>query len=261
MKRSSWESAVMSRPTQNIVILTHGWTGSSVFSALLGRAGYWLGSETVRKTDYDTYENADLVVLNRRLLDQLAPGLDHEHRFEPADIERIDAAADRIDLQPYRAFVERCSAEGCWVWKDPRLTWTIGVWARVLDIQRTSFLVLTRDDLQAWISANARRHVQSWDFTCGYNHGITRANCRRVAGFGRPVLQLGFEDLLLEPERTLDRLNGFFGLHLTLEDLLAVSREPLYRRSRGWRDFVEALLVYVKNYSERDGRLRQPIGA
>jgi len=58
---------------KNVIILTHGVSGSSVFAALLGRAGYWLGSETVQKPDYDTFENAALVALNYELLHVLAP--------------------------------------------------------------------------------------------------------------------------------------------------------------------------------------------
>jgi hypothetical protein len=249
--------AGMPPPTHNIIILTHGWTGSSVFSALLGRAGYWLGSDTVQKSDYDTFENADLVALNKRLLDQLAPTLDHEHCFDPSHVDGILRSAEGLDLEPYRDFVARCSAHGPWLWKDPRLTWSIRVWARVLDLDRTAFLVLTREDLQAWISANTRRHVQSWAFTRQYNHGITRSNHEFVESLGRPVLQLSFEDLLLAPEQTLDRLNHAFGLSLCLSDLKAVSREPLYRRSRDWRDLVEASLVYLKNFPERDGRARR----
>jgi hypothetical protein len=247
----------MSEAARSIIILTHGWTGSSVFSALFGRAGYWLGDETVRKTDYDTYENSELVALNRQILQQLAPGLDHEHRFNPHDIAWIDHAAESLDLGPYRDFVVRCSLQGPWIWKDPRLTWTIRVWARVLDLGWTAFLVLTRDDMQAWISANARRHVQSWGFTRQYNHGISASNRRFVEQKRLELLAVSFENLLLEPEVTLARLNQHFGLSLRMSDLHAVCREPLYRSSRGLLDFGEATLVFLKNFAERDGRARR----
>lgn len=246
----------MRKASRNVVILTHGWTGSSVFAALMGRAGCWLGSETVVKTDYDTFENADLVAWNRRLLAMFAPQLDHEHHFEPADVTRIERAAESLDLQPLREFVARCQAHGSFVWKDPRLTWTIRIWARVLDLERTDFLVLTREDLQAWISANARRHVQSWSYTRKYNHGITESNSVFVRSLGRPVVRMSFEDLLLEPEDTLARLNTRFGLAICLSDLMHVCREPLYRRSRGWLDLLQSTGIYVKNFGERDGRRR-----
>lgn len=241
---------------KNIIVLTHGWTGSSVYAALFGCAGYWLGSETVRKSDYDTFENSDLVASNKDLLRTLASDIDHEHRFEFEDVSRIERASDALDLKPYRDFVARSSAHTPWLWKDPRLTWTIRVWAKVLDFEKTAFLVLTRDDLQGWISANQRRHIQSMRFTRDYQKNITQSNVRFLEDRRLPFLQLSFEDLLLEPDKTLGRINEFFGLELSLSDLQRVCRAPLYRKSRGWKDFVLAALIYAKNFRERDGRGR-----
>ena len=242
----------------NIIVLTHGWTGSSVFSALLGQAGCWLGAETMHKPDYNTFENADLVTLNNELLQALSPGLNHEHHFSPAQVLQIEQRAAGIDLQPYRQFVAECGQHGPWLWKDPRLTWTIRVWAKVLDLTTTSFLVLTRDTTQAWISANTRRHVQSFGFTRQYNGGITQSNLRFLQERNLPFVQLSFEDLLLAPDATLGKLNAGFGTTLTLAQLRAVCREPLHQKSRGWKDFTLAALIYLKNFAERDGRGRRP---
>lgn len=242
---------------KNIIILTHGWTGSSVFSGLFGRAGYWLGAETVKKIDYNTNENSMLVDLNRRMIDEFGQGLDHEHRFSDDDVALIARRAEGMDLQPLRDFVAQCNQNGHWLWKDPRLTWTIRIWARVLDLEKTAFLILTRDLQQAWISANLRRHVQSTEFTRQYKDGITASNIRFLQQVGQPYVELSFEDLLLTPERALETLNRFFGTSLKIDDLKAVCSEPLYRKSRGFKDFVVALLIYLKNYGERDGRGRR----
>lgn len=242
---------------KNIIILTHGWTGSSVFSGLFGRAGYWLGAETVQKIDYNTNENSMLVDINRRLIDELGRGLDHEHRFSDDDVAAITSRAESVDLQPLRDFVAQCDRHRPWLWKDPRLTWTIRIWARVLDLENTAFLILTRDSQQAWISANLRRHVQSPKFTRDYKDGITASNVRFLNQLGKPYVELSFEDLLLTPEKALERLNGFFGTALALSDLQVVCKDPLYRKSRGFKDLVVASLIYLKNYGERDGRGRR----
>jgi hypothetical protein len=44
-------------PPCNVVILTVGWTGSSMLAGLLRAAGFWTGT-TVRNTDYNTFEKA-----------------------------------------------------------------------------------------------------------------------------------------------------------------------------------------------------------
>lgn len=238
----------------NIIILTHGWTGSSVFAGLLGRAGCWLGEQTAKKTDYDTFENNELVALNQRWLQAAAPGLRYEHHFDAADLGCFVPWTGGEELHRAQAFITRCQQHQPWLWKDPRLTWTIRMWAPLLDLTRVDFLVLTRDPAQAWISANLRRHIQSWRFTRDYGEGITRANLAFVASTGRPHLALSFEDLLLQPEPTLARMNQVFGTQLGLADLQAVCKEPLYQRTRGWADALKAALIYAKNHGLRDGR-------
>lgn len=247
----------------NIIVLTHGVSGSSVFCGLLAEAGYWLGSETMHKPDYNTFENVDLVACNQRLFDALAPDINFEHRFDDNEVQQIERGAAGLSLEPYRNFAAQCAEHGPWLWKDPRLTWTIRVWAQVLDLRNIAFLVLTRDHTQAWISANTRRHVQSLRFTREYNSGITQSNQRFLSEHGLPFVQASFEDLLLQPEKTLERLNSGFNIDLRMAHLRKVCHEPLGRKSRGWKDFALATLIYARNYAERDGRGRGvlPAGA
>ena len=240
----------------NTIVLTHGWTGSSVFAGLLRRAGAWLGDETIVKPDYDTFENAGLVKLNNMLLERFAAGLNHEHQFDDAHVRLIAERARDADLPELRSFVDQCDQHRPWLWKDPRLTWTIRVWADLLDVTNTRFVVLTRETTQAWITANLRRHIQSFAFTRAYNGGITDSNIRFLNERAIPYLALSFEDLLLNPDKTLDRLNQHLACHLTMTDLQSVCFVPLGRRNRGARDFVKAAAIYVKNYGERDGRAR-----
>lgn len=240
----------------NTVILTHGWTGSSVFAGLLSRAGAWLGEETVVKPDYDTFENADLVRINKHLLESLGAGLNHEHEFSSEHVSRIADRARGGDRSALRAFVARCEQHRPWLWKDPRLTWTIRIWADVLDLPNTRFVVLVREPMQAWITANLRRHVQSMAFTRAYNDGITASNLQFLQERGLDPLVLSFEDLLIRPDATLERLNRHLECSLDRSDLSAVCRLPLGRRSRGAVDFVKAASIYLKNYRERDGRAR-----
>ena len=241
----------------NVIILTHGWTGSSVYAGLFGQIGFWLGSETMKKVDYNTNENSALISINQDLIDRLLPNVNYEHRFSPADVRQVADRARDADLAPLKQFLTVCDSRQPWLWKDPRLTWTIRTWAKVLDLDRVKFLVLTRDSDQAWISSNLRRHVQSREFTEAYKSGITQSNLDFLAEHQLPVLSLSFENLLLTPEATLERLNGFFGTAMTMAALHKIYRHPLYKKNHGLKDYFTALAIYLKNYAERDGRGRQ----
>ncbi|MCB1667822.1 MAG: hypothetical protein R3E73_03925 [Porticoccaceae bacterium] len=236
---------------KNVIILTHGWTGSSVFSALIGKAGYWKGDNTHKKPDYDTHENKELIQLNERLMSELGFTGDHEHEFDLATIQNLAKRAENIDLSPYQEFVDKCEQNKPWIWKDPRLTWTIRVWAKLLDLKNIAFVILTRDDEQAWISCNLRRHIQSKRFTKAYNHGITSSLQKFLDENQCGFVKYEFEDLLLTPDKTIEELNGFLDINLTMEDLTSVYRYPLYKKSRNWKDKLEATAIYLKNYKER----------
>jgi hypothetical protein len=241
---------------KNVVVLTHGISGSSLLAGLLARAGCWLGDETFKKPDYDTHENVELVRLNEQLMETLGYRGNYQHEFDSRVVDSLTARFDDVDSAPYRAFVEDCERETPWAWKDPRLTWTIRYWARLLDPRTTSYIVLTREDLQSWISANLRRHIQSTAFTRAYNHGINDSNRRFLADNGYQYLEMKYEEILLEPGPSLERLNRFLDTSLDIADLRAVHTGALHRRSRGLRDFMLASAIYLKNYGERDGRGR-----
>jgi hypothetical protein len=241
------------KPFNSIVILSHVWTGSSIFAGLLQRAGYWVGTETVKKPEFDTYENARLVELNSQLLHTLHPACGGR------PLQRTRGRADRARREPPGpAATPRLRhpvrAGTLLAWKDPQLTWTVRAWARVADFSRTAFLTLSRSDLQSWITLNQRSHVQSWNFTRRHNQAINRSNQAFALTHGAQHLHLTLEDLLLKPEGTLDRLNDTFGLYLGMGDLQSVCHLPLYRKRRDWRDFTGALKNYLKHYHARDGR-------
>jgi len=242
---------------KNVIVLTHGWSGSSMLAALLGTAQYWLGDETVEKSDYDTFENRRLVELNRQMMAELGVTDTFEHEFSFESVLELERRADRLDWKLYRDFVETCERRAPWAWKDPRLTLTIRAWHRLLPADRTAFIVLTRDDRQAWASSNIRRHVQSIAYTQAYNHGVTRSNVAFLEQHALPYIKLSYEDLLLAPGPTLQRLNEFLCLAMTMDDLVTVSRGKLYKKSRTFGDYIVASLIFWKNYGERDDRWRR----
>jgi len=228
-----------------------------MLAALLGTAQYWLGDQTVEKSDYDTFENRRLVELNRQMMRELEFTDTFEHEFSFESVLELERQADRLDWTPYRDFVAICEGKAPWAWKDPRLTLTIRLWHRLLPADRTAYIVLTRDDRQAWATSNIRRHIQSMAYTQAYNHGVTRSNVAFLEQHALPYIKLSFEDLLLTPAPTLERLNEFLGLGISMSDMVKVSRGKLYRKSRGFSDYVIASLIYWKNYSARDGRWRK----
>jgi hypothetical protein len=234
----------------NVIVLTTGLTGSSVLAGLFVRGGLWAGDATVKK-EYDTFENLELTNLNKRLLKEAGCAIDYSTEFSWRVLHVVSAASDRIDLSPYRDFVLRLRARKPWILKDPRLWLTIRFWQQILKFDDVRFVWLTREPLQGWISTTTRRIVMSY---ADYRQHEEQVNASIEAFLelnGLPYTRLSFEQLLQVPEPTLDQLNKFLDLSLTIEDLKSMYNRPLYRKSRGLRDFLVASAIYGKNYFQR----------
>jgi hypothetical protein len=235
----------------SVIILTGGLSGSSALAGLLSAAGYWSGDDTFKKRDYNTYENAELIRLNRQLMKRVGMGEDYTKRFAPAAIDAITALAGREPDPEYRALIAECEAHGPWLWKDPRLWMTIRFWAPLLPWPRVRVLLLRRDPLQAWISCMQRRQIQTFGYTRRYSDSIQSSLRAFLDSHSIRYLPVLFEDLIVTPEREIPRLAGFLDADVTMDHLLGTYYGALHRKPKTARDAIEAALIYLKNYHQR----------
>jgi hypothetical protein len=236
----------------NVIILTSGLSGSSVLTGLIASAGYWTGNQTFRKTEYETHENQELIHLNLKLFAEAGYKGNYLLEFSPEAIKAIAALSGRIDLSAYRSFLSKCKDHQPWIWKDPRLWLTIRFWKNLLDLERCSFILLTRGPMQSWVSSTLRRQITTYRYSKKYEESIKQTAVEFLTENKLPYLSLSYEELIGHPAEALERLNGHLHTQLTVEDLRRVYRKPLYKNPRNsWVRHIKAMLIYLKNYSER----------
>ncbi|HWH70686.1 MAG TPA: hypothetical protein VNT26_14955, partial [Candidatus Sulfotelmatobacter sp.] len=119
----------------NIIILTGGLSGSSVLSHLIAREGFWLGDAT-KEIDYKTYENSQLVDLNVEILNASGYAWKDVMDIPPPSIGQIEQAASRGEGREFSGFVDKCNAQAPWLWKDPRLCYTIYFWKKYIRLDQ-----------------------------------------------------------------------------------------------------------------------------
>ena len=236
----------------NVIILTSGLTGSSVLTGLIARGGHWTGTSTHKKPTYDTFENGGLIELNRKLVSSTGGSENYVMEIAPEMINRIEDLYTKIDLTPYRQFVEDCNLHRPWIWKDPRLWMTIRFWKRLLPVNDCKFIILTRDYLQCWISEILRGQIKSFRYSKAYEQRIAESAVAFCKEAGLPYLHVRYEELIVTPEKTLEGLNRFLGTTLTVDDLRGIYRKGLYKMPRrSALDHVKAICIYAKNYGHR----------
>lgn len=237
--------------SKNIIVLTAGLTGSSVLTSLFAKTGYWVGDATKKKSDYDTWENSKLVEINDNILQQAGFFENWVMEFKPEYITRIVNAGSTLDPESLDNFIKTCSQHQPWIWKDPRLWLTIRHWIPFIPKENLCFIVLRREPLQAWISGTIRRQIQTLDYLKRYYGGIHQTMLEFLEQEQLSYIDISYEQLILEPEFNLARINALAGTQLGLNHFKSVFKGKLYQRQHGLLSFLKAAAIYLKNYSAR----------
>ena len=195
--------------------------------------------------------NRELIRLNSALLNAAAYYKDFTSEFSWDAINQVTSLHGTLDLTVYRDFLAKCNEHLPWVWKDPRLYLTIRFWANLLDFEKTQFILLTRDHGQAWISQQLRRQVCTYSYFRHFDAGLRDSLVKFIEKRRTSYLVLRYEDLIVNPEKALAKLNPYLETALTLDDLKAIYTGRLYRMPRSRWDFAKAVAIYMRNYSER----------
>lgn len=235
----------------NVIILTSGITGSSVLAGFLAHSGYWAGDATFKK-EYDTFENKELIDLNLRIFQEAGYTNDYINESSPEVFAQIGSLYGKIDDSRYRQFLAKCNERRPWMWKDPRLWLTFHFWRHLLDPDDCRFILLTRDLTQIWLSATLRRQIMGYRAFRKQGAYVRDSIIAVLNSANLPYMHVTYDGLVARPQETIQELNAFLESRLTVKDLEAVYEKPLYKAPRiSAINAVKAVLIYVKNYSER----------
>lgn len=229
----------------NIIILTGGISGSSVLAGLIGKQGYWLGENT-KKVAYDTFENAALVDLNIELFKRSGFYWTDICEIPPPSSEKIGALYGTIDTSEYEKLVKISTDHLPWLWKDPRLSYTMSFWKNLIEARECKYIVMTRDLRQTWTGLILRGKFAIPIDKLKIIHEISE---KSALGFLKrekaDYINLTFEDLVVRPEASIDKLNRHIGTKLTISELKEVYTGHLGRPRWTRTDFAKARIRFM----------------
>jgi len=236
----------------NVIILTTGLSGSSVVTGLIAQDGYWLGDETVYKSNasghYETYENKKLIELNDELLAFLNIELDESSWYDSELFNRLTNETKILDKSRFIEFISYCQQHGKWIWKDPRLWLTLGFWAPLLSECNVTFIVLSRQPLSLWVSMlNKRQIVSYFELNKLEEKSSKRIQCY-LTSKGFTYNLLNYDMLVQKPQLEMNKLNNFLNSSLTLQDFTKVYRGRIGENTYSLKGLMKAVLIYIKNH-------------
>ena len=238
---------------KNVIILGAGRTGSSFLSGLISRNRFYINREMINsRASYPDgdYENPELIELNKRILLESGYGYDKayaEKQMHPALIKELES----YSTDPaFKDFVAKCEENSPWLWKDPRLCYTIPFWKHLIDLSGINFIKITRNPYLVFKSHSKFqiKHLKR-DLYNNY-HWQTQAVDQFLSENHIKALEIDFSEL--KDLSIIDKLNSFLSTHITREDYKVVRKDNISKKESPakfmFRYAIGACKLHLKKY-------------
>lgn len=220
----------MTARAKNIIVVGAPRSGTSLTAGVFARKGYFVGSieeEHMREGDdgnpFGYFEADELIERNVEVFRRA--GFPHHNTwlFEAISEAAIARIASLDVAESDRAFARSYDARSPWMWKDPRLCFTLGYWWKLMDPSTTAVIIVRRafdhihnsfrrrgwcaegEEAKARLRERIDRHVGAAEAT--------------VTSLRIPHLSLRYEDFLEQPGMVAAELSDFCGVSFAVGDL------------------------------------------
>lgn len=214
----------------NILVIGAPRSGTSLTTAIFARKGYHVGpmeEEGVRSGDehnpFGYFEADDVIAQNVALFRRVGYAEHNTWLEQPITDAEIRALGALEPSDEDRAFLETYRAREPWVWKDPRLTLTLGYWWRLMDPERIRVVFAARDPRDilnsflrmGWCTEAADSKAEALRRI----HQHLQAARDAIAQHDIPHIEINYREYLDDPEGVARRLGAFCGIELSAADL------------------------------------------
>lgn len=196
----------------------------------LARAGYQVSDDPdaeLRPGDIHNpggyWENEGLIKLNAQVLEAAGFPFDNTWLYEAIGSEAQEKIGQLEALPGHREYVAAMPTETPWLWKDPRLCYTLSYWWRLLDPESTC-VVLTKRKPEAILNSFLRLDwrdgsAESREDVFQRIDDHLAAAQQAIDALGIPHIELDYEAALEDPGAAAATLTRFTGHRVTLADM------------------------------------------
>ena len=212
---------------KNVIVVGMPRSGTSLATAIFARQGYFVG-EVERKGDdhnpFGYFEADDLIESNVQLFREAGYESHNTWLFDPITDDVVARLADSKPRQQHYQLVESYQRHAPWVWKDPRLCFTLAFWWRLMDPASTGVLLVRRDPMQIYHSFRRKGWCQEasdaqLEYVRTRTHQHLDAAQRAIDALSIPHVVVDYAEYDQNADSVAKRLNDFFGLSLANSDL------------------------------------------
>ncbi len=217
---------------KNVIILGSGRTGSSILAGLIFRNRYYINPDSIKARRHypdGDYENYDLIRMNESILQEVGYNYGSLAPRKKVNVDHIEALAESGDIIKYREFIADCDKESPWLWKDPRLGYTIFFWKHLLDMDNIHFILITRDLYQVFrsfskggISRTKREIYQRHEYRLSLMENFIKEN-------NLQVLRIDYSEIW-DRDVLNNKLTPVLGVEISKEDYSSVIKKNIHKK-------------------------------
>jgi hypothetical protein len=216
--------------SKNVIIVGCPRSGTSMTTNIFASNGYFVAEDSntqLRQGDEFNpsgyWEAEPLIRANAEVFSAAGFSFDNTWLYEAISEQQeqqIDALATMAEHQK---LVDTYNKNSPWVWKDPRLCYTLQYWWQLMHESTTGVLLLKRDPEQIfqsflrlkWRDGSPQQKAEGLERIV--NH--MKAAEATVKRYNIPHLVVHYEEFESSPQQVVQKINAFFGLSLSASDL------------------------------------------
>ena len=215
---------------KNVIVVGTPRSGTSLAASIFAGQGYFVADDAsaeLRRPDHYNpggyWEAEPLIEANVSLFRRV--GYEHHNTWVKGPISAAQVAAiNQLDAEAsHRELVGHYETNGPWVWKDPRLCYTLGYWWPLVDQSNTQVMLVRRDPEETFTSF-ARigwREDTASDREEVFQRLADHINAAEAAirESAIPHIEINYSDYRQDPDGVAAQLSSAFGLSLSANDL------------------------------------------
>jgi len=225
---------------RNVIVVGVPRSGTSMVAGVFANQGYFVAedpSDQLRTPDHHNpggyWEAEDLIERNVEVFAAAGFPFHNTWLFDPIASEAADRIPTLSPLPEHAGLVSAYSRHAPWLWKDPRLCYTLSYWWPLMDADTTRVIVIKRDPestYRSFIRLGWREPSQASRLeVLARIEDHMRAAESALKELEIPHEVVAYEDFGSRPAEVASRLSALLALELTADDLHFESR---FDRSR-----------------------------
>ena len=155
----------------------------------------------------------------------LRAGFEHHNTwiFDPISDEQAGRIAGLQPLDEHRELVARFEENSPWVWKDPRLCYTLGYWWPLVDAENTAVLFVRRNPEETynsfarigWRESTEEDREETFQRMADHVSAAKAA----ISELGIPYVEIDYSEYRESPDRVAALLTELSGADISAADL------------------------------------------